>query len=133
MTTKSLGQIAYEAYCETTGWKSAVSGAPLPQWTEQAPKISEAWEAAARAVASVRAVLPDNTKSDPSMCQPFVRAFTEWERRYRETPHQFMSDFERFTKSEQSYGESAAAYFVALLDELSGGRPWNTIATEAKP
>lgn len=60
----------------------------------------------------------------------FQRAFTEWERRYRETPERFMSDFQRFTNSERTYGESAAAYFVSLLDELSAGQPWNTIQAE---
>jgi hypothetical protein len=47
---KSRGQIAYEAYCASTDWKSAISGAPLPQWEAQAPKIREAWMAAALAV-----------------------------------------------------------------------------------
>lgn len=46
---KTPGQLAYEAYCETTGWKSAVSGAPLPQWTEVKPEIVKAWENAALA------------------------------------------------------------------------------------
>lgn len=46
---KTPGQIAYEAYCETTGWKSAISGAPLPQWAEVKPEIVAAWENAAAA------------------------------------------------------------------------------------
>lgn len=40
---KSLGQIAYEAYCE--GWKSLASGQPLPKWVDVKPEIKAAWEA----------------------------------------------------------------------------------------
>lgn len=47
---KSLGQIAYEAYCADTCWKSIISGASLPTWAEQNPRIQQAWEAAASAV-----------------------------------------------------------------------------------
>ena len=50
MENKTLGQIAYEAYCATTDWKSAISGAPLPQYNVQNPKVIEAWEAAGNAV-----------------------------------------------------------------------------------
>lgn len=50
MNTKSIGQIAYEAYCEHTNWKSLVSGQDLPQWDKVKPEIKEAWEAAAVAV-----------------------------------------------------------------------------------
>jgi len=46
---KTPGQLAYEAYCETTGWKSAISGAPLPQWSEVKPEIVKGWENAAAA------------------------------------------------------------------------------------
>lgn len=47
----TLGQVAYEAYCDSTGWKSAVSGAQLPAWDDQADKIKAAWEAAGDAIA----------------------------------------------------------------------------------
>lgn len=47
----SLGQVAYEAYCNHTGWKSAISGAPLPQWKDVKPDIKAAWESAGQAVA----------------------------------------------------------------------------------
>lgn len=47
-----LGQVAYEAYCESTGWKSAVSGAPLPGWDTQTEEIKQAWKAAALAVSA---------------------------------------------------------------------------------
>lgn len=47
---KSIAQIAYEAYCETTDWKSLVSGQPLPQWDDVRPDIKIAWKEAANAV-----------------------------------------------------------------------------------
>ena len=47
---KSLGEIAYNAYCKDTGWKSLVSGAQLPTWQLLSEAIREAWEAAAHAV-----------------------------------------------------------------------------------
>lgn len=50
---KSFGAIAYEAYCEHTGWKSLVSGADLPQWSALSPEIRAAWEAAASAVLGI--------------------------------------------------------------------------------
>ena len=43
-------QIAYEAYCKNTGWKSLVSGAKLPSWNELRPEIQAAWRAAAQAI-----------------------------------------------------------------------------------
>lgn len=47
---KTLGQIAYEAYCAQTGWKSLVSGAQLPPWEEVKPEIQIAWQASAQQV-----------------------------------------------------------------------------------
>lgn len=52
----NYGQVAYEAYCGTTGWKSLVSGADLPQWEALKPEIRAAWEAAAEAVIRCREV-----------------------------------------------------------------------------
>ena len=50
----------------------------------------------------------------------FAAAFAEWERRYREEPGKFQSDFERFTKeTPDSYGEACAAFFAGLLDEVA--------------
>lgn len=51
MENKTLGQVAYEAYCAKTGWKSLVSGADLPQWAELKSEIRDAWGDAAEAVA----------------------------------------------------------------------------------
>jgi hypothetical protein len=45
-----LGRIAYEAYCETTGWKSAITGADLPPFIETPTQVQIAWTAAAMAV-----------------------------------------------------------------------------------
>ena len=48
MTNKTYGQIAYEAYCAYTNWKSLVSGADLPKWESVKPEIKEAWEESAQ-------------------------------------------------------------------------------------
>lgn len=48
--TTDIGQIAYEAYCNKTNWKSLISGAPLPAYSQLKPEIQEAWTAAAEAV-----------------------------------------------------------------------------------
>lgn len=42
----------------------------------------------------------------------------EWERRYREEPAQFASDFERFRMSTETYGIAAGEYFIFLYHEL---------------
>jgi hypothetical protein len=47
---KTLGQVAYEAYCKHTNWKSLISGADLPQWIAVKPEIKDAWEAAGTAI-----------------------------------------------------------------------------------
>jgi hypothetical protein len=49
---RSLGQIAYEGYCERADGVSLVSGEQLPGWDDLSPVIAEAWEAAAQAVVS---------------------------------------------------------------------------------
>lgn len=47
---KTVGQIAYEAYCQSSGGKSLISGAVLPVWEDLKPEITEAWEKAGEAV-----------------------------------------------------------------------------------
>lgn len=42
-------QAAYEAYCQQTEWKSAVTGAPLPQWADVRATVKAGWYAAAEA------------------------------------------------------------------------------------
>jgi hypothetical protein len=46
-TAKTRGQIAYEAYCAATDWKSLVNGKALPQWVEVKDNIKAAWEKSA--------------------------------------------------------------------------------------
>lgn len=47
---KTLGNVAYDAYCETSNWKSLATGADLPQFADAKEEIKAAWEAAAKAV-----------------------------------------------------------------------------------
>jgi hypothetical protein len=54
------------------------------------------------------------------------RAFTEWERRYRQNPDSFMDDITRMGLTEATYGEQCAAYFIELMESpgiLSQGDP----------
>jgi hypothetical protein len=45
-----------------------------------------------------------------------VAAFVEWDRRYREEPERFMTEVEHLLRNTPaSYGESAAAYLLALM------------------
>jgi hypothetical protein len=44
-----LGKVAYDAYCETRGWKS-FNNEPLPQWGDVRPDIKSGWIIAAKAV-----------------------------------------------------------------------------------
>ena len=52
---KTLGQIAYEAYCHATANKSLISGATLPPWADVMAEIQVAWEQAGEAVAQEQA------------------------------------------------------------------------------
>lgn len=47
--TKSLGQIAFEAYGDFRTWRDW-GGNAMPPWSEVRQGIREAWEVAARAV-----------------------------------------------------------------------------------
>lgn len=47
---KSKAQIAYEAYCNHTGWKSLATGDNLPEWNTLPQNIRDAWEAAVDAI-----------------------------------------------------------------------------------
>lgn len=57
---KPLGQLAYEAYCNYSNWKSLVSGADLPPWEHATSPIQHAWQAAADAVAqfTIESIFP---------------------------------------------------------------------------
>jgi hypothetical protein len=51
----------------------------------------------------------------------FARAFTEWDRRYREEPERFTAEAVRLlTGTPETYGDAVAPYFVAILDEQAG-------------
>jgi hypothetical protein len=51
-----------------------------------------------------------------------ARAFTEWDRRYRKNPEEFMSQVRHLLKeTPRTYGEACAPYFVQLLGELQAG------------
>jgi hypothetical protein len=53
----------------------------------------------------------------------YARAFTEWDRRYREDPERFQADAARLLKgTPETYGDTAAPYFAAILAEQAGGR-----------
>ncbi len=43
-------KVAYDAYCETTGWKSAITGADLPPFNKTPIAVQAAWSIAAEAV-----------------------------------------------------------------------------------
>lgn len=45
-----LGKVAYEAYCQQTGWKSLATGQDLPKWVDLRAEIKEAWDISAHAV-----------------------------------------------------------------------------------
>jgi hypothetical protein len=45
----SLGEVAYEVYCEHRNW-IAVNGEELPDWSDQNEDLRDAWESAAQAV-----------------------------------------------------------------------------------
>ena len=47
-TNEQLGEAAYNAYCDSVGWKS-VKGEALPKWNDQSPDLQKAWIAAALA------------------------------------------------------------------------------------
>jgi len=46
-------------------------------------------------------------------------AFTEWDRRFREAPEEFVNIAEHLLFGDpQTYGEECAPYFLSLLEEL---------------
>jgi hypothetical protein len=49
-----FGKLAYEAYCDTTGWKSAITGADLPQFDKTPEAVQVGWIAAAEAVLELK-------------------------------------------------------------------------------
>lgn len=45
---ENLAEQAYNAYCETTGWKSLYTGANLPPFMELKQETKNAWSASAK-------------------------------------------------------------------------------------
>lgn len=49
----------------------------------------------------------------------FQEAFTEWDKRYRADPQDFMSSVEHLLEnSVVSYGKAASIYFISILKDL---------------
>jgi hypothetical protein len=48
-----------------------------------------------------------------------IATFTEWDRRYRENPEQFMSEAVHLLKqTPKTYGHAATPYFLKILGEI---------------
>lgn len=52
MENKSLGEVGYEAYRQSSGGKSLISGQDIPSFENLKPEIQKAWQAAGEAVAA---------------------------------------------------------------------------------
>jgi hypothetical protein len=49
-----------------------------------------------------------------------AKAFTEWERRYREAPDEFQTEAYKLLKeTPETYGDAAAPYFETILREFA--------------
>jgi hypothetical protein len=47
-----------------------------------------------------------------------ARAFTEWDRRFREEPERFQSEATRLLKgTPETYGQACAPYLIAIINE----------------
>lgn len=55
--------------------------------------------------------------------QQMAEAFTEWERRYRADPSEFDTVDERLDRPIEEEGNTAAAYFLELLDAVGADVP----------
>lgn len=57
--------------------------------------------------------------------ETITKAFTEWDRRYREDPKGFETDFERLLRGQtpDNYGEEVTPYFLELLEAMSPQTP----------
>lgn len=52
-----------------------------------------------------------------------AKAFTEWDRRFREEPERFQSESSRLLKSDPAtYGEQCAPYLLSILREAQRGQ-----------
>jgi len=65
---------------------------------------------------------PNLISREQSQLILFAKAFTEWDRRWREEPEHFMSESELLLKeTPKTYGDACAPYFMKLLDEVKAG------------
>lgn len=64
-------------------------------------------------------MLTDEEKSRPGFV-PLVKALTERDRRWRETPEAFQSQAEHRAGDAETYGEAAGRYLASILDEQRG-------------
>jgi hypothetical protein len=64
---KTPGQIAYEAYCGASHWKSLMTGASLPAWEQVRQDIQAAWERGSAAVLRQQGVRKDELLCEARM------------------------------------------------------------------
>lgn len=62
---------------------------------------------------------------------PFTKAFEVWENEFRANPERFMTAEQVAAAAVLPLSEQRAVYFVAILNRLANGKPWNTIAADA--
>ena len=55
-----MGMVAYQGYCENTGWKSIATGDTLPPWELLHDDIKSAWMASAVAITKYIGILEGN-------------------------------------------------------------------------
>jgi hypothetical protein len=61
---KTLGQVAYEAYCEFAQGASSITGVILPEWEQQNDRIKGAWQAAAEAAVKSFIEVKDDVRTE---------------------------------------------------------------------
>ncbi len=61
------------------------------------------------------------------MDMAFVRAFEAWEHDFRANPEKFMTSDQIAALDVLPLSEQRALCFVAILNRLANGRPWNAI------
>ena len=62
-----MGELAYQAYCDSTDGISLVSGDTLPSWHDLPSRIRDAWESVGRIVSDVTraSIMESLEKSEP--------------------------------------------------------------------
>lgn len=75
---------------------------------------------------AMEALMSEPTDPKPAASEAdlarFARAFTEWDRRYREEPERFENEAVRLLRgTPESYGEDCAPYFLSILAEQDAG------------